>query len=226
MPPLNFRDIGGLPTTTGALTRRDVLYRSDTLYADDDVTTLGRVWPPAVVIDLRRKEERTDLDLAWTGSTEVHRLGILDPALTRSSATLAELYPGLLDASGATIAGVVAVAAHSPGPVLVHCAAGKDRTGIVVATLLGAAGVTREAVVADYLATGASGHRRRDRVAAQGLELRRTPVPVEFYDVSAGAIEGVLDVLDTAGGPTAWLQQHGARADDLAAWTTRLVGTA
>ena len=40
------------------------------------------------------------------------------------------------------------------GAVLVHCAAGKDRTGVVVALALAAAGVSRGAVVADYVATG------------------------------------------------------------------------
>ena len=44
--------------------------------------------------------------------------------------------------------------AEPGGAVVVHCAAGKDRTGVVVALALSAAGVSREAIVADYVATG------------------------------------------------------------------------
>lgn len=48
---------------------------------------------------------------------------------------------------------LVRIAAHGPGPLLVHCAAGKDRTGVTVAVLLAVAGVPREVVAANYLAT-------------------------------------------------------------------------
>jgi hypothetical protein len=227
VPPLNFRDVGGLPTDGGRTTRPDVLFRSDALYLGDQPTRPPQTWPPATVIDLRRTPERTEFDLAWPDATAVHQLGFLDPAMTRSSRSLVELYLSLLAAGADTIAGIVTIAANTDGPVLVHCAAGKDRTGIVTAVLLRAAGVTREAIVADYLATGSTARRRRERVAAFGIELQHSAVPDEFFDVSADAIEAVLDAV-TGPGPDEsiadWLIAHDADPAVISAWTQRLTG--
>ena len=52
-----------------------------------------------------------------------------------------------------SIVGSVRAIARADGAVLVHCAAGKDRTGVVVALALDAAGVDRDAIVGDYLAS-------------------------------------------------------------------------
>jgi protein-tyrosine phosphatase len=229
VPPLNFRDVGGLPTRSGRSARPGVLLRSDALYRGDALSSLAAgAWPPATVIDLRRDDERTEFDLAWPESTAIHHLGFLDPAMTRSSASLAELYLRLLAAGAGTIADIAAIAATSPGPVLVHCAAGKDRTGVVAAVLLSAAGVTRAAIVEDYLATGSTARRRRERVAPFGIALRPSSVPDEFFDVSPAAITAVLDTVDRdAEGPAgagAWLIEHGADPADIATWTQRLVG--
>jgi protein-tyrosine phosphatase len=231
IPPLNFRDVGGLSTSSGLRTRRNVLYRSDALYVSDDPSRLGETWPPAAVVDLRRDEERTEFDMGWPDSTQVHRFGFLDPAVTGRSRSLAELYRGLLSASAEAIAQIISIAARAQGPVLVHCAAGKDRTGIVTAAGLRAAGVTRDAVVTDYLATGSSARQRRERVAAFGIEYRHPAVPDEFFDVSADAINAILDILhggaDGDAADTAakrWLMQRGADRHDIAAWSTRLVG--
>ncbi len=227
VPPLNFRDVGGLPTVAGSSTRPHVLFRSDALYARDEPAHFAGVWPPATVIDLRREDERTQFDLAWPDATAVHQLGFLDPAMTSSSRSLAELYLSLLRARADTIANFITIAASTRGALLVHCAAGKDRTGIVAAALLRAAGVTRDAVVADYLATGTTARRRRERVAAYGIELRHRPVPDKFYDVSEDAINAVLDVLEGGMAPergiTQWLVDHDTDEADIAAWRGRLV---
>ena len=58
--------------------------------------------------------------------------------------------------------------ARSEGAALVHCAAGKDRTGVVVAVALRAVGVRPEAVIADYAATG-------ERIGPLLARLRRSP---------------------------------------------------
>jgi len=226
VPPLNFRDIGGLPTDAGTTTRPNVLFRSDVLYAGDQPG--AETWPPATVIDLRRAQERTEFDLAWPDTTTVHRLEFLDPIMTSSSRSLAELYLRLLTAGADTIAGIVTIAANTHGPVLVHCAAGKDRTGIVTAVLLRTAGVTRDAVVADYLASGATARRRRERVAAFGLELQHSAVPDEFFDVSADAINAVLDAVAgpaSDGAISDWLIAHHTDEAAIAAWTQRLAGS-
>jgi protein tyrosine/serine phosphatase len=101
--------------------------------------------------------------------------------------------------------------AEGPGAVLVHCAAGKDRTGVVIALALEVAGVPREEILADYLRTG-------ERITAIMKRLRASPTyaaDLEPYtDQSrmprAEALEGVLEVLDAQfGGVEGWLAAHG-----------------
>ena len=93
-----------------------------------------------------------------------------------------------------------------------HCAAGKDRTGVVVALALAAVGVPREAIVADYMATG-------DRITEIMARLRASPTYAEelapYSDDSrrprAEIMERVFDVLDERhGGAAGWLAAQGS----------------
>ena len=77
-------------------------------------------------------------------------------------------YLGYLEDRPDQVVAAVRTIAGSAGPVLVHCAAGKDRTGVVVALALSAVGVRPEAIVADYAATG-------ERTGALIDRLRRSP---------------------------------------------------
>jgi protein tyrosine/serine phosphatase len=95
--------------------------------------------------------------------------------------------------------------------VLVHCAAGKDRTGVVVALALAAVGVERAAIVEDYVLTG-------DRIVEIMSRLRASStyaadlegVTDESRKPRAEFIERVLEVLDERdGGPEGWLASHG-----------------
>jgi protein-tyrosine phosphatase len=75
------------------------------------------------------------------------------PSAGLGSATL-DFYIGHLESSSSMLPLALQILAVSlTRPVVVHCAAGKDRTGLVVALALGIAGVSDEAIVADYLAT-------------------------------------------------------------------------
>jgi len=103
--------------------------------------------------------------------------------------------------------------------VLVHCAAGKDRTGVVVAMALAAVGVERSAVVEDYVLTG-------ERIAAIMARLRASSTyAADLEGVSddsrkprAEFMERVLAVLDERdGGPEGWLRGHGFDPEPLRA---------
>lgn len=101
--------------------------------------------------------------------------------------------------------------AEGPGPVVVHCAAGKDRTGMVVALALSAVGVERAAIVADYARTG-------ERIGPIMARLRASETyRTDLEGVSdesrlprAEYLERVLEVLDERhGGAAGWLTEHG-----------------
>jgi protein-tyrosine phosphatase len=110
-----------------------------------------------------------------------------------------------------SVVGALQDIAAGPGPVLVHCAAGKDRTGVVVAMALAAAGVSRDAIVADYVATGERIVEIMSRLRASSTYAADLAgVTDESRKPRAEFLERVLEVLDERdGGPEGWLRGHG-----------------
>jgi protein tyrosine/serine phosphatase len=106
----------------------------------------------------------------------------------------------------------------------VHCAAGKDRTGVVVALALDAAGVDRDAIVDDYMATTA----RIDGIMARLISSPTYRSELEGHDPQAhapvaGTMERVLEVLDDRfGGSAAWLSARGMTDAELDRLSRRL----
>jgi len=154
----NLRDIGDYPVAGGGRTRWGRLFRSDAAqFADgSEIAGLGL----RTVIDLR---DDVEVAVRPTG------LDTLVPAVLRrplaprtllsgisegSPDPLGDLYVALVRERGTELAGIVAELAR-PGalPALVHCAAGKDRTGVVIALVLSAIGVPADVVAADYALT-------------------------------------------------------------------------
>jgi protein-tyrosine phosphatase len=174
---VNVRDVGGLPAVDGAPTVAGRLLRSDNLQAlsPADVTRLVGDLGVTTVIDLRSSAERESegpapLD-AVPGLRRVHHpvipeLGSATDAVADALLLKVEerrsrfpgdptcgFYLGYLEDRPDQVAGAVRSIARDQGTALVHCAAGKDRTGVVVALALSASGVRTDAVVADYAAT-------------------------------------------------------------------------
>jgi protein tyrosine/serine phosphatase len=126
-------------------------------------------------------------------------------------------YLGYLeDRPDSVIAALRAIAGTS-GAALVHCAAGKDRTGVIVALALSAVGVRREAVVADYAATA-------ERIGAIMARLRASltyadgvnRITDEQHTPRASSMERFLDLLESRhGGVARWLVDHGFGDRDL-----------
>jgi rhodanese-related sulfurtransferase len=235
--PANFRDLGGLPLTGGGVTRAGVLYRSDALYPGDAAPAEAPLWPPALVIDLRSPGETAAGGYSWPAGVRVDQLPLLRRAAVvtgrhdsgpgpRRPVRLESLYLAMLQAVPEKLASLVGLAAQAAGPVLVHCAAGKDRTGVAVALLLMAAGVEPESVIADYTATTPRMPALLSRLQMLG---RRLPADADAHPELLGtpveAITAVAERLDGwPGGLPAWLASHGASPDDAARWRDRLAG--
>jgi len=159
---LNFRDLGGYPTADGRLVRWRQLFRSDALHllSTADVQLLRAELGLGCIIDLRstaelRKEGRGLLEAQ---AVRFHHLPLFDGERrdrgeTPAFANLGELYFLMIEHAAPAVGHVVTALAESGCPAVFHCAAGKDRTGVVSAVLLGLLDVPDEVIVADYAAT-------------------------------------------------------------------------
>ncbi|PRY02105.1 tyrosine-protein phosphatase [Allonocardiopsis opalescens] len=155
----NVRDVGGYPVLGGGRTRWRTLLRSDALHRLDGA---GRAALADIgvrtVLDLREAVERDHAPdaLDGLGARELHVPIFNDPPGRPAAFTpeLAHLYRLLVDDCAPRLAAAVAALADADAfPAVVHCTAGKDRTGLVVAFALSVAGVPDDIVAADYQLT-------------------------------------------------------------------------
>ena len=151
---LNLRDVGGYPVADGGTVRWRTLLRSDALNRLDDagravLADLGL----RTVIDLRTDSEVEAAPSALDGTAaQTVRVPLFSAeAIGRLPPDLPAVYRYMIDNCGAAIAkaiGRLAVPGALPG--LVHCTAGKDRTGLVTALVLEVIGVPDDVIAADY----------------------------------------------------------------------------
>jgi protein tyrosine/serine phosphatase len=243
---LNARDVGGYPTRDGSQTRWRALVRADTL---SQLTSAGQAalvaYGVRTVIDIRFPTEiaRAPHPFATPAGTDAPRyLNIpvsagrdpaLDPAILaafQACRTRAEGYCVDLDFNRSGFAQIVAAAARaSAGGVVIHCHAGKDRTGIAVALLLSLLGVPDEVIAADYALT---------EVCLKELYERQwAAYAPEDADERASLEEAMRTPPETMlatlthlktrhGGAEAYLLAGGATPDDLTMLRERLVSSA
>jgi protein tyrosine/serine phosphatase len=149
----NVRDVGGHPAAGGRQTAWGALVRSDTL---DHLT--GGGWEALLahgvrtVVDLRSTGERGSRPLP-TGLEDRHvpLLEEADFAALDAVSTMEEMYLRMLERRAVAFAEALAAIAGAPaGGVVVHCYAGKDRTGLVIGLALALAGVAADVVADDY----------------------------------------------------------------------------
>ncbi|MFC0005107.1 tyrosine-protein phosphatase [Micromonospora siamensis] len=153
----NARDLGGIPTTDGGWIRERALIRTDN-HGRLDAAGLDavRAYGVARVIDLRWEWEAAKYPSPLAGD-ERYRLvpACFDP--TGDEEIPPDSYRLMADASRDRLAAALtAIAEAPPGGVVLHCHAGRDRTGMVVALALHAAGVAVESIEADYALTEGS----------------------------------------------------------------------
>ena len=203
----NFRDLGGYPTDDGRVTGWGRLYRADGLYrlkADDldVIRSLGL----HTVIDLR---SQTELD--ERGTFPRHKVPVDFTHLPIIDATwqveqlvvdgtdgdfLVAAYRHMLTAGSPRFAMAIEQLAR-PGalPAVFHCAAGKDRTGLLAALILGSIGVPRSVILGDYALT-AEGMQRMQAWASRefpDMAGRMAETPSAFLAALPEALDHVLD---------------------------------
>ncbi|WP_164545248.1 tyrosine-protein phosphatase [Antribacter gilvus] len=200
---LNARDLGGLPLVDGGTVRERALVRADSLtYLTPDGVAAVRAYGVTRVVDLRRPFETVRYPHPFVEDPVYLSQPVQEPE-DWEEGPWADLYAGMLDRRPALFArAVAAIADAPPGPVAVHCAAGKDRTGLVVAMALTLAGVVEDAIVTDYVLTN---ERLAPRYAAEKALPDSAPVPAGGPVASGGPVAGGAQVADGApvadGGP-------------------------
>jgi protein tyrosine/serine phosphatase len=253
---VNVRDVGGIPLAGGGAIAGGRLLRSDNLQdlTPADVDRLVEDHGLRAVIDLRTGVEvrlegpgpllsddrvvvahhslypeagaRTDAIQADTivpWQNGVH--GADMPGETPTVRT----YFGYLERRPDSIVAALRTIAEPPGggAALVHCAAGKDRTGLVVALALEVAGADRAAVVADYARTS-------ERIDAIVARLASSPTYADdmvtddpqHHAARPESMARILALLDERhGSPAGWLREHGLEDEALAALRARLTTT-
>jgi protein-tyrosine phosphatase len=154
----NGRDLGGLATADGRTVRPDLVFRSDDTGWSHGARPAAFPERMSSVFDLRRPEEIAGRGLPWFVDGGTRRINVnLSPVSTAAStitddAELAGFYLRLFDARLALLGEIVDELARTDQlPAAVYCVAGKDRTGVVVATLGRLLGVTDDALVADFV---------------------------------------------------------------------------
>jgi protein tyrosine/serine phosphatase len=225
----NVRDLGGIPTADGCQIRPAALIRAD---------NLGRL-TAAGVAALRRSGVGRIVDLRSDWERARHPSPFADDPIylaaqfiseqreaergTTPVRPLAEAYRVSVERDAWSITAAVAAVADAPaGAVVVHCASGKDRTGITVALALSAVGADRGAVAADYAYTAECLRDEREATLAAAEPASRQML----RDRLSSWPDTMLDLLGHVdarfGGVVRYLLGHGLTAEQLARLRARL----
>lgn len=230
----NLRDTGGYCTLDGHTTRWRTFLRSDSLHRLPRMarTTLLS-YGVRTVVDLRRSDELHVAPNVFASSSDVayHHVSLLadtPPDRTSAPRPLLDVYHMILDTRQEQLRQALATLAAPGGfPAIVHCTAGKDRTGLIVALVLGLAGVPAATIVEDYAISaqylvGPFLEETRQRVAQNGIPWAwfapQIICPPEF-------MQATLQYLDERhGGITAYVRSIGLSQEQCARLRHALVG--
>lgn len=226
---VNLRDTGGLPAANGT-TRHGVLFRSGSLAG---VGAAGRSALGALnlqrIIDLRDDDEVLAAPSGLEDVVPTHRVPLVLGSVAsffERDISLLEMYRDLLENSATRIVEVVRGIGGTQ-PVLVHCTAGKDRTGLTVALTLAAVGVEHGAVVADYALSEAMLPAERNRRIVSWLRSSH-PEAVHAEELAvrspARVMTAILQEVERSHGSAAgYLTSAGLGEDELAHLRARLI---
>jgi protein-tyrosine phosphatase len=225
----NLRDVGGYPAATGPIPWRTLL-RSDALHQlDDSGIAVLAGFGLRTIVDLRThvEAEIAPSPLHQFGARHAH-VSLLGADLPGLPPRLEDVYAHIVGKCGVAIADAIRpLCAGSAFPALVHCSAGKDRTGIVIAMVLAVLGVPDDVIAADYAVSG--GYLDPTQTAAIGQLKAGTGLGDELTEELLGSPpQLILEVLafarDQHGSADGYLLAHGLSPADLATLRAALAG--
>lgn len=157
----NLRDVGGYATSDGRQIRWRTLFRADSLHRlSGEARSMLLSYGLRTVVDLRRPREREEWPNVFAALDDVRYVHVsivperddLNTGGTEGSLeAICRVYRLVLDKRQAEIRRILGTLAEPEAfPAVVHCTAGKDRTGVIVALLLSLAGVPHETIAEDY----------------------------------------------------------------------------
>lgn len=233
----NFRDLGGYPTADGRAVRWRTLYRADAVHRlpDEELDVLADRGM-RTIIDLRTADEveKGHLHDEHRGLRHVH-LDVLGttwkpddlPPDADAGQVLGDLYIAMLSLGPNAFRDALTILADADDlPAVFHCAAGKDRTGVLAAMVLSLLGVDDEVIVADYAISGANMDRlveqlQRDRPEALTA---MNDQPSAYLAAPPAAMERLLaHVHATYGSWPAYVRSIGIDDDVVAALRANLL---
>lgn len=227
---VNIRDLGGMVTADGRQVRAGRVFRSDNPKAltSEGRAEFTRVVAPRVVIDLRipleveREGYELDPSIRLVNCPMTPQSGINQAQIDAGMCdNLVDDYMKQIDVNSRFVAEALTIIAEPDHlPVVIHCTAGKDRTGITVAMLLDILGVPHEHIAADY-------HVTTKNMAPVVERIRNAPVFQEnglAYApdwIFASDLETMLGFLarmtSTYGGAESWALSNGMTPAQIAA---------
>jgi protein-tyrosine phosphatase len=230
----NFRDLAGWRTPDGRRVRVGRVFRSDALHqlSAPDVERLRDGLGLRTLLDLRSSHEVTSEGRGPLALPPVryHHLPFFDgpprDRAQRPAGGLGEIYFQMLRFAREPIVRAVETLAASEGAAVFQCAAGKDRTGILAAVVLGSLGVLDEDIVEDYAATRRALPRILERLrASDAYQYVFTELPPETLHAEPETMRDLLARVRGEWGTLAdYLRWAGAGEDSLEALRDRLLG--
>jgi len=238
---LNVRDLGGHPTEDGGETRYDSIIRADSVRQLSDQGWAALVdYGIKTIVDLRTNDELA-ADPPAELPVEVLHIAFFETdtedwkdveaqleAITRSTTDVAtatrEVYMIFLSHFDTNVAAAIRAIANAPeGGVVIHCAGGKDRTGLLTALLLHVAGVGMDEIAADYALSEERLRPRHDQWFAEAESEEELERMRRMVQTPAASIRGVFEELERRyGSVEGYLHNAGLTDDELDRARSRL----
>src|ERR1022692_1337185 len=230
----NVRDLGGLRTSDGRQTKLGAVYRGASLDSIEpaDVTLLFDKLGIGTIVDLRTKAETELSGLLFP--VPRFRYSVLvegrlghEPFPSDDPAELAKVYLSNIDVGRAAVRGTLAVVAanlQAGLATLFHCAAGRDRTGVIAGVLLGLVGVTDGEIAKDYVQSNRNARRVTKKLAENPLYANHDTNRPEVILLHEQTILGFMRLLgEQCGGPRQFCLDSGVEPETISVIEERFV---